>query len=136
MAIYPVIDGQKLDSRHTIPPHSPSTKPADTHEVKNHIDDDLINFGNAPVAGPTASKPVQPEVSTQPTELTQQPLEPVTATQTPKPVEPAQPAKTAEYSATSKNDIETLLSSTGKPAQGPLIDFSKNLKKDLPSTKQ
>jgi hypothetical protein len=30
-------------------------------------------------------------------------------------------------------EIETLLAATGKPADGPLIDFAQDLKKDLPA---
>jgi hypothetical protein len=35
------------------------------------------------------------------------------------------------------SEIESMLASTGKPADGPLIDFTQELKKDLPTdTKQ
>jgi hypothetical protein len=34
------------------------------------------------------------------------------------------------------DEIEKLLSKTGKPAEGPLIDFTQDLKKDLPSSQQ
>lgn len=34
------------------------------------------------------------------------------------------------------DEIEKLLSKTGKPAEGPLIDFTQDLKKDLHSTQQ
>lgn len=35
--------------------------------------------------------------------------------------------------AKSPDEIETLLAATGKPADGPLIDFAQDLKKDLPA---
>lgn len=34
------------------------------------------------------------------------------------------------------SEIEHLLNSTGKPADGPLIDFADEMKKDLPTTEE
>jgi hypothetical protein len=45
--------------------------------------------------------------------------------------EPAQPQQPASTQQT--NEIKDLLASTGKPANGPLIDFAQDLKKDLPA---
>lgn len=40
----------------------------------------------------------------------------------------------ASTPATKKPDeIETLLAATGKPAEGPLIDFAQDMRKDLPA---
>lgn len=40
----------------------------------------------------------------------------------------------ASTPATKKpNEIEILLAATGKPAEGPLIDFTQDLRKDLPA---
>jgi hypothetical protein len=35
--------------------------------------------------------------------------------------------------AKSPDEIETMLASTSKPKEGPLIDFTQELKKDLPA---
>lgn len=101
MAIYPIVKGQRLDQRHQIPPHSPSTEANkqlghidDTTEAKSkdsqpkeNAQDSLINFGDEPTK--------------------------------------------------SQTEITNILNTTGKPAEGPLIDFTDDLKKDLPSdTKQ
>ena len=32
------------------------------------------------------------------------------------------------------DEIEKMLAATGKPAQGPLIDFAQDLRKDMPTT--
>ncbi|KAK2679677.1 hypothetical protein RAB80_004858 [Fusarium oxysporum f. sp. vasinfectum] len=50
---------------------------------------------------------------------------------------PAKPDQTpAAEQATKQSEIQGLLSSTGKKADGPLIDFTNDLKKDLPSATQ
>ncbi|KAM5376652.1 hypothetical protein ACJA88_006975 [Fusarium oxysporum] len=50
---------------------------------------------------------------------------------------PAKPDQTpAAEQATKRSEIQGLLSSTGKKADGPLIDFTNDLKKDLPSATQ
>ena len=44
------------------------------------------------------------------------------------------PAKADKPESTpTPDEIEKMLTSTGKPAEGPLIDFTQELKKDLPS---
>ncbi|RSL65435.1 hypothetical protein CEP54_004248 [Fusarium duplospermum] len=109
MAIYPIVKGQKPDQRHMIPPHSPSAKPIKTHETKpveNHIDDNLIDFDDTPAPAPAP-------------------------TAAPVPAKPA-----LAEPVTKQSEIQTLLTSTGKPADGPLIDFTNDLKKELPSTTQ
>lgn len=46
------------------------------------------------------------------------------------------PAKTQEEAPSKASDeIADMLSSTGKPAQGPLLDFTQDMKKGLPSGK-
>lgn len=49
---------------------------------------------------------------------------------------PAQtPAQTTQTPAVkTPTEIETMLNSTGKPAEGPLLDFADDMKKDLPAT--
>lgn len=53
--------------------------------------------------------------------------------------EPAKSIPAAEKKATETehepSEIEKMLNSTSKPAQGPLLDFTSDLKKDLPSGK-
>lgn len=39
---------------------------------------------------------------------------------------------TSNITAKEPNTIEALLAATGKPAEGPLIDFTNDLKRDLP----
>ncbi|KAF4994178.1 hypothetical protein FGRMN_5952 [Fusarium graminum] len=107
MAIHPIVNGQKPSQRNTIPPHSPSAKPAQTAAaapLENHIDDNLIQFDDTPAP----AKTVQPA--------------------------PAEPARTEP--ALEDSEIQSMLSSTGKPAEGPLLDFTNDLKKDLPSSTQ
>jgi hypothetical protein len=54
---------------------------------------------------------------------------------TPAPAAAPVPAKPAPAEpVTKQSEIQTLLTSTGKPADGPLIDFTNDLKKELPST--
>lgn len=40
--------------------------------------------------------------------------------------------ETTQQPLRSPDEIEKMLHSTGKPAEGPLIDFAQDLKKDLP----
>ena len=123
MAIYPIVKGQKLDQRNVIPPHitgsgvnSQSTKTDKPKEVQPQ--NDLIDFGQT--EAPTPPQPaLQPAL--QPT------AQPVTQPAAP-PVKP-QPVPTK-----SQAEISNLLSSTGKKADGPLIDFTNDVKRDLPST--
>lgn len=45
---------------------------------------------------------------------------------------PSAPA-TQEKADKKPDEIENLLQATGKPADGPLIDFAEDMKKDLPA---
>lgn len=113
MAIYPIVKGQKPDQRHVIPPHSPAARPIKAHETKpaeNHIDDNLIDFADTPAPAPVPAP-------------------------APAPV-PAKPASAEP--ATKQSEIQSLLAATGKvaPPNEPLIDFTNDLKKDLPPTTQ
>lgn len=101
MAIYPIVDGQKLDQRNVIPPHN--------HGI--HVNG-------------------QPSKTDQSKTLDQTPA--------PQPAPPKEPEATADLIDFSepvkkKSEIENMLSSTGKPADGPLIDFTTEMKQDLPS---
>lgn len=101
MAIYPIVDGQKLDQRNVIPPH-------------NH--GSLVNG--------------QPTKTDQSKILDQTP-----AVQPAPPNKPEATADLIDFSepVKKKSEIESMLSSTGKPAEGPLIDFTTEMKQDLPS---
>ncbi|POR32087.1 Oxysterol-binding protein-like protein OBPa [Tolypocladium paradoxum] len=90
LSIYPVVDGQKLNQDHAIPPRQADNKPAASDaKPSDKVEGNLIDFGG------DDTPPAQ------------------------------QPAKKLDV-------IEDLLSSPGKPAEGPLIDFTQEMKKDLP----
>lgn len=88
LSIYPVVDGQKLNSDLTIPPRKEAN--GEPEKANNAEAGDLIDIGGGDA--PAASK--EPSV------------------------------------------IENMLNSTGKPADGPLIDFADTMKKDLPTTEE
>lgn len=92
LAIYPIVPGQPIARRPSIPaqPSSPKSVRKSTNQVveKPKEEDSLIDFGNDEAPAPATKKP---------------------------------------------DEIETLLAATGKPADGPLIDFAQDLKRDLPA---
>ncbi|KAL1855869.1 hypothetical protein VTK73DRAFT_8454 [Phialemonium thermophilum] len=107
MAIYPIVKGQKANSRNIIPPRGsssgqqPTSKPApdDSHN-------DLIDFGQHDKPAPGGQD-----------------------------AEAAQQAKPNPDTPRDKGEAEVqrMLHATGSPApEGPLIDFHEDLKKDLP----
>jgi hypothetical protein len=53
---------------------------------------------------------------------------------TPAPVKTEQPAPVQE--TPKESEIQGMLNSTGKPANGPLLGFTNDMKKDLPPTTQ
>ena len=53
---------------------------------------------------------------------------------TPAPIKTENPPATEQTPKDS--EIQGMLSSTGKPANGPLLDFTADMKKDLPPTTQ
>ncbi|KAM0252043.1 hypothetical protein ACHAP5_001368 [Fusarium lateritium] len=108
MAIYSIVKGQKSSQQNVIPPHSPSAKPAETATVQ----------------------PVENHIDENL----------INFDDTPAPAQPEQPAKPEQSApveeAPKESEIQVLLSSTGKPANGPLLDFTNDLKKDLPPSTQ
>lgn len=122
MAIYPIVKGQKPDQRHIIPPHSPT---AVVDKQLGHFDD------LATVEKPKGEEPEykKPEQSRLQNEKPQENL--IDFDERPAP-QPAQPAQHEISKPTpSEAEIQSMLKSTGKPADGPLIDFSTDLKKEL-----
>lgn len=110
MAIFPVIHGQKPDPEDA-PKHERASEPSTSQDAPEGATSttqdsggDLIDFGQEDQPAATEPAAAKPAAS--------------------KPVD-AEPAKTAD-------EIEKMLSSTGKPAEGPLIDFAQDLKKGLP----
>ncbi|KAF5662813.1 putative oxysterol-binding protein [Fusarium heterosporum] len=93
--------------RNIIPPHSPSAKPAQT----------------------AAAAPLENHIDDNLINFDDTPAP--AKTEQPAPVEPARTEPAPEDS-----EIRNMLSSTGKPAEGPLLDFTNDLKKDLPSSTQ
>lgn len=112
MAIYPIITGQKPDQRNVIPPRTPgpAVNSQPVMQPEQHTgkpsQDDLIDFSQNDAPATPAPVPV--------------------------PV-PAAGEADITNATQSKDEIEKLLHSTGKPAEGPLIDFQDDMKKDLPS---
>ncbi|PNP42781.1 hypothetical protein TGAMA5MH_05524 [Trichoderma gamsii] len=92
LAIYPIVPGQPMTRRPSIPTQASSpkaVKKSTNHVVeKSKEEDSLIDFGNDQTSTPAVKSP---------------------------------------------DEIEKLLTATGKPADGPLIDFAQDLKKDLPA---
>jgi hypothetical protein len=135
LAIYPILKGQKPNTRNVIPPRSsisgPSSHPSQAeehpieqdglqqHGTEQHpseprsaeppaagVEEDLIDFGQ---------NETQPPASKQPES---------------KPEE--RPAIDVHHKSTA--EIQSLLSQTGSPAPGgPLIDFHQDLKTSLPA---
>ncbi|KAF7563808.1 hypothetical protein G7046_g345 [Stylonectria norvegica] len=148
MAIYPIVTGQKPNQRNVIPPRNAgsgfNSQPTQADQPKEEIpQDDLIDFGEnqAPVAQPVPPPQTAPRAAPQPAVVPTQhleqraPLQPV-----PEPVAPQAVSQLVQRETVkptkSQAEITQLLSTTGKPAEGPLIDFADGLKKDLPSTTQ
>ncbi|KAF7539870.1 hypothetical protein G7Z17_g12317 [Cylindrodendrum hubeiense] len=127
MAIYPIVKGQKPDQRHQIPPHSPT---AVVDKQLGHFDDQIAieEPKDKPEEGKLQNEKLQNE----------KPQENLIDFDEAPASQPPQPAKQDVIKPTpSEVEIQNMLSSTGKPADGPLIDFAADLKKDLPSdTKQ
>lgn len=123
MSIFPIVKGQKPNQRHLIPPHSPT---AVVDKQLGHFDDHT-----------TLEKPKPEGVKAQ-KEQPQDNLIDFDEAPASQPAQPAQPAKQNAIKPTpSEVEIENMLNSTGKAADGPLIDFVADLKKDLPvDTKQ
>lgn len=137
MDIYPVINGQKLgepvstkqaeDSKETQPPATePAAQPVAQPDVQ-----------------PTAPPATQPAAQSA-AQSAATPTPPPPASAPPRSVDnlidfsgdaaPAQPPQSPQPPAQAKqpDEIETMLQQTGKPAEGALLDFTEDMRKDLP----
>lgn len=120
MSIFPIVKGQKPSQRHLIPPHSPT---AVVDKQLGHFDDHA-----------TLEKPKPEGVKAQ----KEQPQDNLIDFDSAPASQPAHLAgQNAIKPTPSEVEIQNMLNSTGKAADGPLIDFVADLKKDLPvDTKQ
>lgn len=129
MDIYPVIDGQKLG------------EPVSTHNREDPKETQTPATEQS--AEPAAQSSTQPDVqpAAQPAAA---PTPPTPASAPPQSVDnlidfsgdaaPAQPPQPPQPPAQPKqpDEIETMLQQTGKPADGALLDFTEDMRKDLP----
>lgn len=109
MAIYPIIPGQKSADRNVIPPHVSGghTATATKHTAQD-ASADLIDFGQS-----------------------QAPAAPVPAEN------PAVAIVAEKKPSQNSTEISQMLSSTGEQAHdGPLIDFTSDMKHNLPTSSQ
>ncbi|KPM44690.1 Oxysterol-binding protein-like protein OBPalpha [Neonectria ditissima] len=128
MAIYPIVKGQKPDQRHVIPPHSPT---AVVDKQLGHFDD-LVDIGK-PNVEQAKAEPVYKQ-SEQVQLRNEKPQENLIDFDDRPAPQPAQPAQHETPKPTpSEAEIHNMLKSTGKPADGPLIDFHTDLKTELQS---
>lgn len=143
LAVYPILKGQKPDTRNAIPPRGsvsgPSSHPpqAVQHPVEQRPSEDRQP------APPAATQPAPPAV-TQPEPSKgddlidfgqNEPKLPVLPPAQPLPeTKPeVRPAIDAQHKSTA--DIQSMLSQTGSPAPGgPLIDFHQDMKTTLPTS--
>ncbi|KAL8343274.1 hypothetical protein RB598_004561 [Gaeumannomyces tritici] len=114
LAIYPVIKGQKPSEINAIPSRDALMEKA---QVPPPASEGLIDFGEET----TTKAATEGKQSTE---------------QAPKATTPAGTGAPADTSGS--NEIEEMLYSTGHPpkSDGPLVDFGKDLKKDLPRIKR
>lgn len=112
MAIYPIIKGQKPSEQNFIPPRASASKPSTAEApaaeapAPDNGGGDLIDFGQDDAPAPVPAE------------------------------NPAVAAQAAKKDNMHSSEIRHMLEDTGKPApDGPLIDFAKDLKKDLPPAK-
>jgi hypothetical protein len=108
MAIYPIIPGQKVSNRNSIPPRAAShaSKPASQPAPEKEASADLIDFGDSEI--PAAPVPAE---------------------------NPAAAAVARDRTSKDSMEIRQMLNATGhKAPDGPLIDFTGDMKHDLPKT--
>lgn len=110
LAIYPILPGQMKDGANPIPPRAAESKPGANKSSESKQ---------------TPAQPAQPAHD-----------DLIDFSQDDSPAEAARPAavpSTIDSRTESTGEISGLLKSTGKPSEGPLIDFHNDLKKNIPS---
>lgn len=110
MAFYPIVDGQKPKAENAIPPRN-----AEPSHVQPTTSDESSKA--PPPKAPAATEPPQDDL--------------IDFGQDEEPKH--EQAEKQEQPEKQQSEIEKMLSSTGKPPAGPLLDFTQDLKKDLPS---
>lgn len=111
LSIYPILSGQKADGDNIIPSRSVESQPVES------------NTAPAPAAPATTTRDDLIDFGND-----DAPAEPP---------QPERPAAVANPAVESTGEISGLLKSTGKPAaDGPLLDFTHDLKKDVPEISQ
>ncbi|KAK0389590.1 hypothetical protein NLU13_3165 [Sarocladium strictum] len=113
LAIYPIIDGQKAEKEPT-PPRSTATG----------SEEDLATGSDAP----SHEQANKSQVNSAPNDL-------VDFGQNDAPAETTATEPKHAPADKGHDEISKMLNSTGKPAEGPLLDFTQDLKNDLPSGK-
>lgn len=110
MAIYPVVKGQKPSTVNAIPSRGDLVEKAQAGPPPS---ENLVDFGDEPTT--ESKQPPEPEA------------------QATGPTGTGAPADTS-----GSNEIKQMLYSTGHPPESdsPLVDFGKDLKKDLPGVKR
>lgn len=106
MAIYPVVAGQKPSQRNMIPPRASSDQLSRTTSAQNR--NDLVDLSQ----------------SHEPSSISETLENPVVDTTTEK------------SGSKHSNNIQELLEVTGQKSEGPLIDFTGDMKKELPKDGQ
>lgn len=111
LSIHPILSGQKTSSGNTIP-----SKPAESHPAESKA---------APARAAPATTTRDDLIDCGTTH--DGPAETSQATR---------PAATVNPTVESTGEISGLLKATGKPANGPLLDFSQDMKKDIPEIRE
>lgn len=121
MAIFPIIDGQRPQGKMSEPDQTTAAVESQPQDQPPNREDDLIDFGQSEAPAPAPAP--APEEVTVPVPSAEQPAASTQVTeQVPMSVPSTEPPK---------SEIESMLASTGKPAQGgPLLDFTPTAKSD------
>lgn len=115
MAIWPIVDGQKAVKEAT-PPRSAAPR----------SEENLLSMGND-------DPPKESQTNNSQAAAGQDDL--VDFGQNDQAAKPAAPKTQQAPAGSGSDEIASLLNSTGKPAEGPLVDFTQEMKSGLPSGK-
>ena len=120
MAIYPIIDGQKLSQQNVIPPRASAGNPSTASQPAPE------DTSSAAAAQPPSVAPASavPTGTAGPNGTAAVPVE-----------EPTVAAKAENSDSKQSGTIQHMLEGTGQPKpEGPLMDFTADMKKDLPKS--